>query len=115
MQSGHSYSRNEREDCCPECKAPQPPPGELCVRCGRSAVARLADWSDYNCIAGNAVKREDGFDHLLTDYDRVLLQFGMHISWKCPGRFGANPEQCRLRPCGDPAQYILNRRRRLQE
>ena len=25
--------------------------------------------------------REDGFDHLLTDYDRVLLQFGMHISW----------------------------------
>ena len=46
------------------------------------SAARVADWSDYNYIVGNPVKREDGFVRLLTEYDQVLLQFGMHISWK---------------------------------
>ena len=54
------------------------------MRCGRSALARLADWSDDSCIAGTEVPRENGFDYLLTGYDRVLLQFGMHISWDVP-------------------------------
>ena len=82
MQFGNFHNRNECEDCCPECTAPQPPCGEKCVRCGRTPAARVADWSDYNYIVGNPVKREDGFVRLLTEYDQVLLQFGMHISWK---------------------------------
>ena len=45
-------------------------------------LPHASDWSDYNYIVGNPVKREDGFVRLLTEYDQVLLQFGMHISWK---------------------------------
>ena len=46
-----------------------------------TAGERIADWSDYSYIVGSAVRREAAFDRLLTDYDRVLLHFGMHISW----------------------------------
>src|SRR5271156_900175 len=81
MQFGNFPSRDER-DCCPECTALQSPPGEQCIRCGRTASDRVADWSDYIYVVGNAVNREALFDRLLTVYDRILLQFGMHISWQ---------------------------------
>ena len=51
-------------------------------RCGRTAVQRIADWYDYSHLVGNRGRREAGFDHLLTDYDQILLQFGMHILWE---------------------------------
>jgi len=81
MQFGNFYNQNEDEDCCPDCTTPQPPSGERCVRCGRTAAERIADWCDYNYIVGNPVKREEAFDRLLTGYDRILLRFGMQISW----------------------------------
>ena len=81
MQFGSFYRRGECEDCCPECTAAQPPAGEQCARCGRTAAARVADWSGHNSVAGSPVKREDRLDRLLTDYDRILLLFGMRISW----------------------------------
>jgi hypothetical protein len=82
MQFGNLYRPDEREGCCPECTAPRPQAGEQCVRCGRTAVQRIADWYDYSHLVGNRGMREAGFDHLLTDYDQLLLQFGMHILWK---------------------------------
>lgn len=82
MQFETFSGQDECKDCCPECTAQQPASGEPCGRCGRTAVECIADWSDCNYIFGSPVKREEGFDRLLTVYDRLLLQFGMHISWQ---------------------------------
>jgi len=82
MQFGNLYRPDECKYCCPECTAPRPQAGEQCVRCGRTAVQRIADWYDYSHLVGNPGRREAGFDHLLTGYDQILLQFGMHILWK---------------------------------
>ena len=88
MEFGDIYSRDECNNRCPECTAPQPPAGEQCVRCGRSAVQRVADWPDSNALLAEPAKQHKPrfnaahFQELLTDYDCVLLTFGMHISWK---------------------------------
>ena len=88
MQFANFHSQNECEDHCPECTASPPPPGEQCVRCGRTAGERSTDWYNDSHLVGDPVtQHETGFnpahfEELLTDYDRVLLQFGVHISWK---------------------------------
>jgi hypothetical protein len=47
----------------------------------------LPNGCDPSHLVGSAVKQHDErfdaaqFDALLTDYDRVLLRFGMRISW----------------------------------
>jgi len=48
-------------------------------------AARVPDWYDYSHLAGGTVHQHDEepnaaqFDRMLTDYDIVLLRFGMHI------------------------------------
>ena len=70
MQFGNLYRPDECEDCCPECAAR--------TYCG-PAHRRLVRLQPSGWESG---RREAGFDHLLTDYDQILLQFGMHILWK---------------------------------
>ena len=38
--------------------------------------------ADVGVKTQDNVFNADGFDGLLTDYDRMLLGFGMHISWQ---------------------------------
>lgn len=53
--------------------------------CTDPAAASVADRYDYSHLVGSPVKQHDKgfdapqFDGLLTDYDRILLRFGMHV------------------------------------
>ncbi|HTY83308.1 MAG TPA: hypothetical protein VMB19_03770 [Silvibacterium sp.] len=49
-------------------------------------AAQEASEHDYSHLLDCPVEQEEvqrtGFDALLSDYDRVLLRFGMHILWE---------------------------------
>jgi hypothetical protein len=87
MQFENSYTESEWSGCCPECI------GTMivhCPRCSRNEEAGavpLANGSDYSHLVGDPAKQHDETHPvpstgLLTDYDRILLGFGMHISWE---------------------------------
>ena len=86
MQFENSSSQNECASYCSECKWAPPFHDADCPR-HRKTVALLALYGhDYSHLVGgplNQHQRLDAvqFDGLLTDYDRILLRFGMHISW----------------------------------
>jgi hypothetical protein len=88
MQFEDSYSQNADAGCCPECSSPTPVHCAHCPRNGETDAARLPDGYDYSHLVRDPVKQHDTeidaalFDGLLTDYDRILLQFGMHILWE---------------------------------
>ena len=72
--------------CCPECIVTR---SSHCAHCPayRNTVApQVPDGYDYSHLVDGPVKQRDmvfdaaQFDGLLTDYDRILLGFGMHIS-----------------------------------
>jgi hypothetical protein len=51
---------------------------------GMTIAARVANEYDYSHLVDRFVKprervKRTGFDAMLNDYDRILLQFGMHI------------------------------------
>jgi hypothetical protein len=52
------------------------------------STARVPDGYDYSHLAARSVHQHDEqpnaaqFGRMLTDYDLVLLRFGMHISWQ---------------------------------
>jgi hypothetical protein len=56
--------------------------------CTDPTTASVADRYDYSHPIGSSLKQHDkefdaaGFDRPLTDYDRMLLRFGMHILWQ---------------------------------
>jgi hypothetical protein len=52
--------------------------------CNDPTAASVADRYDYSHPVTQHDKGFDAaqFDGLLTDYDRILLRFGMHILWQ---------------------------------
>jgi hypothetical protein len=86
MQSKNSYSEAQCGTCCPECIVTRPHHCTHCPEYGRATV-NVEDAHDYSHLIGNPVRpREEEFDAaqfdgLLTDDDRILLGFGMHILW----------------------------------
>ena len=54
------------------------------LRRGMAIAARIANEYDYSHLVSCSVKQPErpkraGFEGMLTDYDRILLQFGLHI------------------------------------
>ena len=76
--------------CCLECGAPKPDHYAHCSHCRDTTTASDIEAYDYSHLIGNpGLRHEKVFDEifdvaqfegLLTDYDRILLGFGMHIS-----------------------------------
>ena len=93
MRFENSYSQNACAGCCPEC--PRATllhcahcPQFRCPQFRKSVAARVPDGYDYSHLVGDPAKQHDKevdpaqFDGLLTDYDRILLRFGMRILWQ---------------------------------
>jgi len=72
---------------CSECTWSAPLHHPCCPRRGESATALDREEWDYSHLIGPPameqykVRRATQFSGLLTDYDRILLRFGMHILW----------------------------------
>lgn len=68
MQSQSSYSQNEDAK-------------------NHSIFVHLPNGCEFSHLVDSAAEQRDEkfdaaeFDRLLTDYDRILLRFGMHITW----------------------------------
>ena len=82
--------KNDCEECsrcCPECIVTGSNHCAHCPAYRQTVAARVEEGYDYSHLIGNPGKRPDNsfdatqFDQLLTDYDRTLLRFGMHILW----------------------------------
>lgn len=88
MQLGNKYSDSHCGACCPECTSTKLSHCAHCPQYGKEVAVRLENGHDYSHLVGSPVKKHDKkfdaaqFDGLLTDYDRILLGFGMHISWQ---------------------------------
>jgi hypothetical protein len=88
MQFETSYSEPECSGCCHECIRTTAPHCSHCPQHGQTAVVHLPDEYDYSYLVGDPTKQQDKAVHavpsteMLTDYDRVLLRFGMHILWQ---------------------------------
>ena len=56
--------------------------------CTDATAESVAEGYDYSHLVGSPVTQRDKgldaaqFDGLATDYDRILLRFGMHILWQ---------------------------------
>lgn len=74
--------------CCLECMGITPPHCTHCPHYTRRTAAAIDDGHDYSHLIGDpGIKHEKSanvtrFDELLTEYDRILLRFGMHILWQ---------------------------------
>ena len=83
------FENSDREieclGCCPECTVTTATHCGHCLQHGRTFAVHLPNGCDYSHLVGSPVKQHDKryeaaqFDGLLTDYDRILLRFGMHI------------------------------------
>jgi hypothetical protein len=88
MQFTNSYSEYGCAGCCPECAGTKLPHCTHCPQFRRAVAAPVPDGYDYSHLVGSPGKQTDEifdavrFDGLLTAYDRLLLKFGMHISWQ---------------------------------
>jgi hypothetical protein len=88
MQFENSYDETECSGCCPECIGTTAPHCSHCSRYGKAIAVHLPNGCDYSHLVGDPAKWHDKRAHavpwteLLTDYDRILLQFGMHILWR---------------------------------
>ena len=86
MQSKNDYDECSR--CCPECIVARSNHCAHCPAYRQTVAASVEDGYDYSHLIGNPGMRHDNsfdamqFDQLLTDYDRVLLRFGMRILWQ---------------------------------
>lgn len=88
MQFESSYSQNSWAGCCAECSATTLHHCAHCPRFRKALAACVPDEYDYSHLVGDPAKQHDTevgaalFDGILTDYDRILLQFGMHVLWQ---------------------------------
>jgi hypothetical protein len=86
MQFGNHHSESKCGACCPECAASTLHHCAHCPQHRETVAAQVPCGYDYSHLVGSPGKRHDNefiaaqFDGLLTDYDRVWLGFGMHIS-----------------------------------
>ena len=73
-------------ECCPECTGVMQSHCLHCPKRGQSVAAQVPDGYDYSHLVGDPAKQDEQklntvrFEELLTDYDRILLEFGMRIS-----------------------------------
>jgi hypothetical protein len=92
MQFENSYSDVKCPECCPECIETTAPHCSHCSRSycppyGEAVAVHLPNRRDYSHLVGDPAKQHDEVVHpvpsmkMLTDYDRLLLRFGMHIQW----------------------------------
>ena len=85
MQLGNKHSDNHCGACCPECTNTVSLHCAHCPQYRKTVAVRLEDGYDYSHLLNSPVKQHDKrfdaaqFDGLLTDYDRILVGFGMHI------------------------------------
>jgi hypothetical protein len=88
MQFEDYYSDAVCGGCCPECTGSAVWHCPHCPHHRRTPGAEIPDGYDYSHLVGSPGKRHEEvsdavpFDDLLTDYDRVLLGYGMQISWR---------------------------------
>lgn len=88
MQFTNSYSEYDCAGCCPECILTTQTHCSHCPQYGRAGGVYIPEGYDYSHLVGGPAKQDNRvfdaarFDGLLTDYDRLLLKFGMHISWQ---------------------------------
>jgi hypothetical protein len=58
-----------------------------CLKQGTHIAVHLPNGCHYSHLVGSQTKPPGGnfdsarFEELLTDYDRILLRFGMRVSW----------------------------------
>jgi len=88
MQLGNKYSDRKCGACCPECASTAPLHCAHCPQYRKAGAVHVDDKYDYSHLVGSPAKKHDNefevaqFDGLLTDYDRILLRFGMQILWQ---------------------------------
>ena len=88
MQFENSHSETECSGCCPECIGTTAPHCPHCSRYRKAFAVQLPNGCDFSYLVGDRATQHDKRVHavpsmeLLTDYDRILLQFGMHILWQ---------------------------------
>ena len=88
MRFRNSYNSSKCPGCCPECIGATAPHCSHCSRSEKTAAVHLPNGGDYNHLVGDPERQHDKDVHavpwteLLTDYDRILLRFGMHIQWE---------------------------------
>lgn len=88
MQSANHHSESKCGACCPECTSTTPLHCAHCPQYRKAVAVHLEDGYDYRHLIGSPVKQHDKrfdaaqFDGLRTDYDRMLLRFGMQILWQ---------------------------------
>jgi hypothetical protein len=85
MQFENSYTESEWSGCCPECI------GTMIVRCPhcsrneKAGAVHLSNGCGDSHLVDDPAKQHDKTHAVpstgLTDYDRILLGFGMHILW----------------------------------
>ena len=87
MRFENYYGENNCSACCPECMLTEC----HCAHCPqfrRAGSVHIPEGYDYSHHIASPAKQDDKvfdtgrFDGLLTDYDRILLGFGMRITWQ---------------------------------
>ena len=87
MRFENYYGENNCSACCPECMLTEC----HCAHCPqfrRAGSVHIPEGYDYSHLIASPAKQDDKvfdtarFDVLLTEYDRILLGFGMRITWQ---------------------------------
>src|SRR6516164_3187384 len=87
VQFRKSSGRNERLRWCRCCAAGMTAGCTHCSKQGTHIAVHLPNGRHYSHLVGSPMKLPGGnfdsarFKEMLTDYDRILLQFGMGVSW----------------------------------
>jgi hypothetical protein len=87
MRFEKSPRKDENRGWCPECTWSAPLHHPCCPRQGNSAATLDQEEADYSHLIGPPAmdqyrgRNAPQFRALLTDYDRILLRFGMRIIW----------------------------------
>jgi hypothetical protein len=82
----NSYGEN-CAGCCPECTQSTASHCQHCPLSEKGFAVQLPNGCGCGHLVGSAPIKRDlrfdvaEFDGVLTDYDRMLLHFGMHILW----------------------------------
>jgi hypothetical protein len=87
MEFENSYNESEWSGCCPQVRRNHEVHCLHCSRNGKAGAVDLPNGCDYSHLVGDPAKHHDKAQaapstELLTDYDRILLGFGMHILWQ---------------------------------
>ena len=88
MRFENYYGENDCSGCCPECMLTTESHCAHCAQFRRAGGVHIPEGYDYSHLIASPAKQDDKvfdtarFDVLLTEYDRILLGFGMRITWQ---------------------------------